>query len=97
MHASNGGLQVGFVRVVSDFEFLAYIGDVFVSEPWRRKGVGFRLIKEAMRSAELSGVRTWHATSDVAFFFEALGFRRINPSRNFVFRNLPGTSAAKTR
>src|ERR1022692_1436232 len=35
-----GGAQVGFARVISDFATVAYVGDVFVLEKHRGRGLG---------------------------------------------------------
>lgn len=37
------GQQVGFARVVTDYATIAYVGDVFILEPYRGRGLGKRL------------------------------------------------------
>src|SRR5688572_7223043 len=39
------GKQVGFARVITDFTEFASLWDVFIDEPYRRKGIGKTLMK----------------------------------------------------
>ena len=86
LRAAYAKVQIGFLRIVSDFEFYAHIGDIYVAEQWRLQGVGSGLLIAAFHSHELQRVTSWHATSDVGAFFLAHGFRTMNADRNFVFR-----------
>jgi GNAT superfamily N-acetyltransferase len=50
------GRQVGFARVVTDLATIAYIGDVFILEHYRGRGLGKKLIKTLMDHPELQGL-----------------------------------------
>jgi Acetyltransferase (GNAT) family. len=43
------GALVGFCRVVSDGSNMAWLGDVFVLEPYRGRGLGIALVRDASR------------------------------------------------
>ena len=45
----NSGAQVGFARVVSDFATVAYLGDVFVVESHRGRGLSKWLMESIMQ------------------------------------------------
>ena len=45
------GRQVGFARIISDYATYAYIGDVFVLEPYRGHGLGKWLVECIMRDS----------------------------------------------
>lgn len=54
-----GTTLVAFARVVSDFATVAYLGDVFVKEPWRGRGLSKWLIEAIHRHPDLQGLRRW--------------------------------------
>ncbi len=53
------GAQVGFARVVSDFATVAYLGDVFVLESHRGRGLSKWLMECIMRHPALQNLRRW--------------------------------------
>ena len=55
----NGGDQVGFARVVSDYATYAYIADVFILEPYRGRGLAKELMASVMAHPKLQGLRRW--------------------------------------
>jgi N-acetylglutamate synthase-like GNAT family acetyltransferase len=72
------GKQVGFARVVSDYATIAYIGDVFITEPYRGKGLGKRLIKTIIDHPELKGLRLWLlGTRDAHDLYRKYGFKKV--------------------
>ncbi len=72
------GRQVGFARVVTDFATVAYVGDVFIIEPYRGKGLGKRLIKTIMDHPELRGLRLWLlGTRDAHELYGKYGFKKV--------------------
>jgi GNAT superfamily N-acetyltransferase len=72
------GKQVGFARVVTDYATIAYLGDVFIIEPYRGKGLGKRLIKTIMDHPELQGLRLWLlGTKDAHDLYRKYGFKKI--------------------
>jgi GNAT superfamily N-acetyltransferase len=63
-HSLNFGLyqkeqQIGFARVVSDFSCIAYLGDVYVLQEFRGRGLSKWLMKTVMEYPELQGLRRW--------------------------------------
>ncbi len=55
-----GPRQVGFARVVTDYATFAYIGDVFVLEAYRGRGLSKRLMEAIAVHPRLQGLRRWH-------------------------------------
>jgi GNAT superfamily N-acetyltransferase len=68
--------QVGFARVISDFATYAYIGDVFVLEPFRGRGLGKWIMESIMQHPRLQGLRRWSlCTSDAHELYAKFGFQ----------------------
>ena len=78
-----GARQVGFARVVTDFATVAYVGDVFVLEAWRGKGLSRWLMEVISAHPELQGLRRWILlTRDAHGLYEKFGFTPLaDPSR----------------
>src|ERR1700680_3142878 len=53
------GPQVGFARVVSDFATIAYVGDVFVLETHRGRGLSKWLMESIVQHPALQNLRRW--------------------------------------
>ena len=51
--------QIGFARVISDFATIAYLGDVYVLEEYRGKGLSKWLMETIMSHPDLQGLRRW--------------------------------------
>jgi N-acetylglutamate synthase-like GNAT family acetyltransferase len=69
------GAQVAFARVISDFATYAYIGDVFVLESQRRRGLGKWLMQCIMEHPRLQGLRRWGlVTMDAHGLYAQSGF-----------------------
>jgi GNAT superfamily N-acetyltransferase len=72
------GQQVGFARVVTDFATIAYIGDLFILEAHRGKGLGKRLVRTIMEHPDLQGLRLWLlGTQDAHGLYEKFGFKKL--------------------
>ncbi len=56
------GAQVGFARVISDFATVAYLGDVFVLESHRGRGLSKWLMECIMQHPALQNLRRWILT-----------------------------------
>ena len=70
-----GARQVGFARVVTDFATVAYVGDVYVLEPWRGRGLSRWLMEVMSAHPELQGFRRWILlTRDAHGLYEKFGF-----------------------
>jgi Sortase and related acyltransferases len=75
--------QIGFARVVSDKATFAYIGDVFILDEFRGRGLSKRLMTEIVSHPELQGLRRWVlATLDAHGLYQQFGFASLcHPDR----------------
>lgn len=79
--------QVGFARVITDFATYAYIGDVFVLEPWRGLGLSKWLMECITAHPELQGLRRWVlATRDAHGLYRQFGFTGIQHPERWMHR-----------
>lgn len=51
--------QIGYARIISDFSSIAYLGDVFILEAYRKKGLASWLVDSIMSHPELQDLRRW--------------------------------------
>ena len=73
----HGADQVGFARVLTDHATTAYVGDVFIIEEHRGKGLAKWLVKTLVEHPSLQGLRLWFlGTKDAHGLYERYGFRR---------------------
>jgi GNAT superfamily N-acetyltransferase len=83
----HGGTQIGFARVVTDRATFAWIGDVFVVEAERGRGLAKQLIAAILREPELQGLRRWMlATRDAHGLYRGFGFRHLEDPARFLER-----------
>ena len=69
------GAQVGFARVISDFATIAYVGDVFVLETHRGRGLGKWLMQCITQHPALQNLRRWILTTrDAHGLYSQMGF-----------------------
>ncbi len=81
------GSQAGFARLVTDGASFAWLGDLFVLEEHRGKGLGVRLAEAAVAEADRLGLRvTLLATKDAHTMYERFGFGPAPPGRYMVRR-----------
>ena len=74
----HGKRQVGFARVVSDFATFAYLGDVFIIEEFRGRGLSKWLMETIISHPSLQGLRRWVlATRDAHALYEKFGFHEL--------------------
>jgi GNAT superfamily N-acetyltransferase len=86
----HGKEQVGFARVITDFVTLAYLGDVFIVEAYRGRGLGKRLTESILNHPELRGVRLWFLTTrDAQGLYKKYGFRNLDNPERFMVRPNP--------
>ena len=72
----DGTEQIGFCRAVSDKTRFAYIMDVYIDAPYRRHGIGQRMLRFLLDSSELSTVYQCFLLTRYAHgFYKKLGFR----------------------
>ncbi len=68
--------QVGYARVISDHSEFASLWDVFVDEPYRRKGVGQALLKYIFNHPKLRGIFRWFLmTEDAHGLYQKFDFK----------------------
>ena len=73
-----GSAQVGFARVISDFATFAYLGDVYILEAHRGRGLAKELMAAIMSHPDLQGLRRFQlATNDAHGLYASFGFRPL--------------------
>ena len=86
----HSGAQVGFARVVSDFATFAYIGDVFVIQQYRKRGISKFLMKCIMAHPELQGLRRMClGTHDAHTLYQRFGFKASERPQNWLEIRVP--------
>jgi len=84
------GKQVGFARVVSDYATYAYIGDVFVVEAFRGRGLGKWLMECVVQHPRLQGLRRWSlVTRDAHELYAHAGFEPLKKPQNYMELHRP--------
>jgi GNAT superfamily N-acetyltransferase len=79
------GAQVGFARVVSDFATIAYVGDVFVLETHRGRGLGKWLMHCITQHPALQNLRRWILTTrDAHGLYSQVGFTPVKAPERFM-------------
>jgi GNAT superfamily N-acetyltransferase len=95
------GAQVGFARVISDFATVAYVGDVFVLDSHRGRGLGKWLMESITQHPALQGLRRWILTTrDAHGLYEQVGFTPVKFPERYMERHDPRvyeTSAQEIR
>ena len=67
--------QVGFARIITDYATFAYLGDVFILEPFRGRGLSKWLMEVIVGHPELQGLRRWMLlTRDAHGLYRQVGF-----------------------
>lgn len=73
-----GDNLVGFARVVTDYATFAYLGDVFILDSHRGRGLGKWLMECVMAHPELQGLRRWIlSTRDAHSLYSRHGFQPL--------------------
>ena len=84
------GAQIGFARVISDFATIAYVGDVFVLETHRGRGLGEWLMQCITQHAALQGLRRWILTTrDAHGLYAQVGFTPVKAPERFMELHRP--------
>lgn len=85
-----GGAQVGFARVISDFATVAYVGDVFVLESHRGRGLGKWLMQCIVQHPALQNLRRWILTTrDAHGLYAEVGFTAVKFPERYMERHNP--------
>ena len=83
----HGPEQVGFARVITDRATFAYVGDVFVVEAHRGRGLGIWLMEAVVAHPELQGLRRWVLlTRDAHELYRKFGFSELKHPDRYMDR-----------
>ena len=84
------GVQVGFARVISDFATIAYIGDVFVLDTHRGRGLGKWLMQCITLHPALQNLRRWILTTrDAHGLYSQVGFTPVKSPERYMELHRP--------
>jgi GNAT superfamily N-acetyltransferase len=82
--------QIGFARVVSDRATFAYLGDVFVLDEYRGKGLSKMLMEAVVSHPNLQGLRRWLlATKDAHGLYKQFDFAPLRLPERWMERTAP--------
>jgi len=83
--ARSGSPQVGFARVTSDFATIAYLGDVFVLDAYRGRGLSKWMMECIVRHPQLQGLRRWILlTRDAHGLYSKFGFTPLRAPDRYM-------------
>jgi GNAT superfamily N-acetyltransferase len=84
------GAQVGFARVVSDFATVAYLGDVFVLESHRGRGLSKWMMECILKHPALQKLRRWILlTRDAHELYRKFGFTAVKSPERYMELHRP--------
>ena len=85
-----GDRQIGFARVVSDKATFAYVGDVFIVDEFRGRGLSKWLMQVVVEHPELQGLRRWVlATLDAHGLYEQFEFSGLRHPERWMEKTAP--------
>ena len=85
-----GAEQVGFARVVTDYATFAWLGDVFIAEPHRGRGLSKWLMECVRGHPGLQGIRRWTlVTADAHGLYSKSGFAPLKAPEGWMEINDP--------
>jgi len=85
-----GGAQVGFARVVSDFATVAYLGDVFILDSHRGRGLSKWLMECITLHPALHKLRRWILlTRDAHGLYAQFGFTPVKSPERYMELHRP--------
>ena len=71
--------QVGFARLITDYDSFAYLADVFILEDYRGHGLSKQLMDFIMNYPDVQGLRRWLlATKDAHSLYAQFGFKPLD-------------------
>jgi GNAT superfamily N-acetyltransferase len=76
-------IQIGLIRVITDYATFAYLCDVIIDEEYRNKGLGKWYLECVFSHPDLKKLRRWCLiTRDAQEFYKKFGFNNLsNPER----------------
>ena len=79
------GEQIGFARVISDLATVAYLGDVFVLESHRGRGLSKWMMGCILQHSSLQGLRRWILlTRDAHGLYAKSGFTPLKAPDRYM-------------
>ncbi len=85
-----GAQQVGFARVITDYATFAYLGDVFILEEYRGRGLSKWLMEVIADHPDLQGLRRWILlTRDAHGLYAQTGFTAPGVPERYMERVFP--------
>jgi GNAT superfamily N-acetyltransferase len=81
IYEKEGGRQVAFARVVTDYVTFSWVCDVVVDEEARGQGLGKLLMESVVGHPRLGGTHLTLATRDAHGLYEQYGFVRFEAMR----------------
>ena len=85
-----GEKLIGFARVVSDKATFAYLGDVFILEKYRGRGLSKWLMEVIVGYSELQGLRRWVlATKDAHGLYSQFEFAPLRFPERWMEKTAP--------
>ncbi len=73
-----GEKQIGFARIITDFDSFAYLADVFILENYRGLGLSKVLIDSILTHPDCRNFRRWLlATRDAHGLYAQFGFKEL--------------------
>ena len=97
-HEPAGGTprQVGFSRVITDYATFLYLGDVYVLEEFRGRGLSTWMMEVITDHPELQGFRRWALlTRDAHGLYERFGWKPLAKPDRWMERHFPDVYAPK--
>ena len=88
--------QIGYARVITDFATFAYLGDVFILEPFRGQGLSKWLMEVIVTYPELQGFRRWILlTKDAHGLYKKVDFTGVATPERYMERFFPDVYEGK--
>ena len=82
--------QIGFARIISDYATIAYLGDVYILEAYRGKGLSKWLMNEITEHPNLQGLRRWILLTDTAeWLYKKYGFTQLPKPELYMEKHNP--------
>ena len=82
--------QVGFARVITDFATIAYLGDVFVLESHRGRGLSKWMMECILQHPALQNLRRWILlTRDAHELYRKFGFTALKSPDRYMESHRP--------
>jgi GNAT superfamily N-acetyltransferase len=79
------GKQVGFARLTTDYATFGYLGDVFVDEAYRGRGLSKQLMRYIFEAEPLQGFRRMVlVTSDAQGLYSQYGFQPLDHPERYM-------------